>query len=480
MDYPEQLRPYVDEQMAPVRGVRIRQSFRVEHRGFQIARNPERVPIVINNFNRLEYLRATVKALRGRGYENLYVIDNASTYEPLLDYYRDSGLNVFYAEENVGYLALWKTSIQKHFVGNHYVYTDSDIELAPECPADIVAYLNWVLDNAPHAAKVGPGLRIDDLPATYALRDEVVAHERQFQASPIAPGIFSAAIDTTFALYRPGVMGGWWLPSIRTGEPYVARHLPWYADSANPSAEEINYRATVSAVTHWTKTEDMLAKEWGTGPRLHEHFDHAYCINLARRADRWEEANRQFEAMGLHVERFEAVDGSTLDGLPATVTLAQSQAAIPGVVGCSLSHRLVLEDARCRGFQRVLILEDDVEFVPDADELFAGYINQVPDDWTMLYFGGNHQGGLEMVTRNVARIGGTYTTNAYAVTADTIERLLQVLPARPQDVKVPVDVFYASIHAQEPCYVFRPHLAFQRDGYSDVEQAHVDYGFLRD
>lgn len=256
VDHPAHMQPYVIEQMRPAFGVRIGMDFRVEHRGYSINKNPQLTPIIVNNFNRLSYLSRVIDSLRNRGYENLYVIDNNSTYEPLLDYYRESRLRVFYLNENVGYLALWRTPIYKNFTHSYYAYTDSDIEPAEDCPADFVTYFKQVLDRRADVAKVGFGLKIDDLPEHYSLRTEVIRHEMQFHMRSVEPDLYDSPIDTTMALYRPKAMGGWWLPAIRTSEPYVARHLPWYADSANPTAEERYYQATSTASTHWTQMEN--------------------------------------------------------------------------------------------------------------------------------------------------------------------------------------------------------------------------------
>ena len=252
---PAQLKEYAAQEMALAHGVRVRQSFKVDGRGFSLKREPKRVPIVINSYNRVAYLERQVAALRELGYENLYVIDNASTYEPLLDYYERENLRVFYLDANVGYLSLWKTSVRKEFLSNYYVYTDPDILPAEECPDDFVRHFGEVLDRYPDAAKAGFGLKINDLPDSYAERDGVVAHEQKFWQRRIAPGLFQAPIDTTLALYRPSVSGGWWLPAVRTDAPYIARHLPWYADSANPSEEDVFYRGSAEQLTHWTGNE---------------------------------------------------------------------------------------------------------------------------------------------------------------------------------------------------------------------------------
>lgn len=240
--------------------VDVRQNFALERVEFNIGSSPMSTPILVNNFNRLSCLKRLVDALRMRGYENIYVIDNSSTYEPLLDYYDSERLRVFYLSENVGYLALWRTGVGAHFVGNYYVYTDSDIEPTPECPGDFIEHFAHALNRHIGIDKVGFGLKIDDLPRHYALRDSVIEHEKQFLTSTLEPGLYRAPIDTTFALYRPGAAGGSWLQCLRTGEPYVARHLPWYEDSACPTEEEKYYRQTTQTSTHWTCKHGSDAK----------------------------------------------------------------------------------------------------------------------------------------------------------------------------------------------------------------------------
>lgn len=259
--------------MRQVPGVGVTQDFVVD-RGQDIVTHPETTPIIINNFNRLRYLQRLLAALSARAYENVYVIDNSSTYEPLLRYYRDSGLRVFYLDANVGYLALWTTPVGANFVDCHYVYTDVDIEPTPECPDDFIARFRDVLSRYPDVGKVGFGLQTDDLPSSYDLRDQVVEHERGLLTDPVEPGLYRAPIDTTFALYRPGAEGGAWVPGIRTDRPYLARHLPWYTDSSHPDNEEAYFRATALTSSHWTmldqvgETGSMTVMLWGEPVRV--------------------------------------------------------------------------------------------------------------------------------------------------------------------------------------------------------------------
>src|SRR5581483_1069322 len=206
-------------------------------------RSPLRCPVIINCRDRLSPLVSLVEWLERVGQDEIYLLDNDSTYPPLLDYYEKSPHEVIRLGENLGHQALWLTDVLKDriFSSEHYVYTDPDIVPLPECPPDAFDFFRDVLERFPEYHKVGFGLRIDDIPDHYRFKAEVVAWEEQFWGQSLASGLFRAPIDTTFALYR--ARGGHDLDkAIRTGYPYLARHVSWYCDSRNPSAEERYYR----------------------------------------------------------------------------------------------------------------------------------------------------------------------------------------------------------------------------------------------
>jgi hypothetical protein len=210
-------------------------------------------PIVINNYNRLACLCRLVDRLKGDGYLNIYIIDNNSSYGPLLSYYQKNDLKVFYLNQNVGYLALWKTDLYKYFIDDYYVYTDPDIIPDDGCPSNYLEVFKKFLDDWPVLDKVGFGLRIDDLPSHCRLKEEVIKHESNFWASRLADNLFDAPIDTTFALYRPGASGEAAVTtSGRTGFPYVAQHRPWYVNHSNLSEEDKWYSKCKKTDTHWS------------------------------------------------------------------------------------------------------------------------------------------------------------------------------------------------------------------------------------
>ena len=185
--------------------------------------------------------------------KNIYIIDNASTYLPLLKFYKKTRYAVFKLNQNVGHLALWKTHIFKWFENTYYVYTDPDILPIENCPLNSVEYFKRILDKYPKNDKVGFGLKIDDLPDYYSLKNKVIDWESQYWKNEIEKNLYIAKIDTTFALYRPNTKGDWQLSALRTGGKYIARHLSWYIDYKKLSLEDEFYMKTANNASSWNQ-----------------------------------------------------------------------------------------------------------------------------------------------------------------------------------------------------------------------------------
>lgn len=218
--------------------------------------NPLEIPVIINNRNRLTYLLQLIGWLEKAGMKNIVILDNDSTYRPLLDYYSKTPHRVIRLGANIGHLALWKTDVFREFKKRYYIYTDPDVVPVEDCPADLAAFLLKQLQTYSSIEKIGIGLKIDDLPDHYSGKAKVIEWETEYWEKPVAESVFNAEVDTTFALYRPYTNGAKWVaPAYRTGPPYVARHLPWYENSADPGEENLYYiKHARQGATHWTET----------------------------------------------------------------------------------------------------------------------------------------------------------------------------------------------------------------------------------
>jgi hypothetical protein len=232
----------------------VNKSFRIKTKLYHIIHKHhelKRYPIIINNFNRLEYLQQQIEWLLKSGQTNLHIIDNASTYEPLLRFYKTVPASVYMLDKNVGHESFWKTHLHQRFGKYYHVYTDPDVLPDENTPTDFMYYFKSLLDKYPTIKKVGFGLRINDLPDYYPKKQEVINWESQFYANAVEPNVYKAMIDTTFALYRSGAAFQCWNDTLRTGGEYMLKHMPWYEDANNLSSESTYYLQQATAVSSW-------------------------------------------------------------------------------------------------------------------------------------------------------------------------------------------------------------------------------------
>ena len=195
---------------------------------------------------------------------------------------------------------------------------------------------------------------------------------------------------------------------------------------------------------------------------LNNYFEKIYYLNLERRPDRNKECIDELTKYGILAERFNAIDAKELNLKPW--------------MGCLLSNLEIIKTAKERGFKNILILEDDVIFNDNFDDLFNSYINQVPNNWDMLYLSGNHNEHsgchVNKISDNVIKCFITYSTHSFAINSSVYDLIINYLT---NDQTKPVDVLYTDIQRMCNAYSLSPGLTTQRVGFSDIENTVVDH-----
>jgi glycosyltransferase involved in cell wall biosynthesis len=223
--------------------------------------------IFICSYNRHNPLQHLVNCLLSRGYNNIVILDNQSTYKPLLDWYKtlnDTPVVIYNCKHNYGPGALDRCRFEEeefrsrylHIIENEYhVYTDSDVVPVDEIPNDFIDDMVEIAKKY-EIPKLGLSLRIDDLPEHFSLKQQVIAHEGDFfHRGYIADDkcqVFKAPVDTTFALNAPGLNCGLYGEAYRMGGLYFARHAPWYYDTNNLPDDEKYYYQHITQISHWS------------------------------------------------------------------------------------------------------------------------------------------------------------------------------------------------------------------------------------
>ena len=211
-----------------------------------IIQTTSRIPIVINNRNRLTTTKNMVeKLLALNEKEHIIILDNGSEYPTLLEWYdsllachiKRKRVHVYFLP-NLGHLALWEIELQK-LLGEFFVYTDSDIELNADFPDNWKEImLTTILDTGINISALA--IKVDDIPEHYELKKQVIHNESRWWQVEAKRDYYYADTDTTFFMMR-----NTWdnqFPSVRIAEKnMVCRHLPWYLDLSNLDEEERYY-----------------------------------------------------------------------------------------------------------------------------------------------------------------------------------------------------------------------------------------------
>jgi hypothetical protein len=195
------------------------------------------------------------------------------------------------------------------------------------------------------------------------------------------------------------------------------------------------------------------------------HIQQIVYINLDRRTDRRSEMEQQLRDMGLSGERFSAIQTD------------------PGFIGCAQSHLAVLELARDRGWDNVLVLEDDFLFLFDREgvdqRLNAFFDLKIPYD--VLMFGHNIQKS-EPYNNVVCRAINVQSATGYLVHSrfydtliNTFRQAVPLLSTTHKHWLYANDQSWKCLQPISQWFCMNVRMGRNRPGYSDLGRCYVDH-----
>jgi hypothetical protein len=220
------------------------------------------IAIFVTNKNRLDVgFRDQINWWLETGMTDITVLDNGSTYPPLLKFYEEikGRVRVIFIP-NLGERApwaFWDLGYRDQFEDRHVIVNDSDCCPDKDCPKDLIPKMFDVLEAYPDCKKVSAGLRIDNLPEHFKFRDKAIDEDKEnwrHRVEPEIPGLprlFHSHTDTSLTIYRNSKTVLWNDMQFRTDFPYVCKHYPWYTDSRPLHATEEERYYTKHIGTGW-------------------------------------------------------------------------------------------------------------------------------------------------------------------------------------------------------------------------------------
>jgi glycosyl transferase, family 25 len=136
--------------------------------------------------------------------------------------------------------------------------------------------------------------------------------------------------------------------------------------------------------------------EQTTSSFLQQYFDKIFVLSVPRFTERHTTVAEKLNGLRyvffwgadkLKLDFEAAKQDGTYDEVTTKKYQRQGKALNIGELACSLSHRMLYSEMIKNNWQRVLILEDDVVPLHNALKLLPQTLQQLPQDWELVYLG---------------------------------------------------------------------------------------------
>ena len=235
---------------------------------------PDDVPIIIPVFNTATYLRSMINQLEERGWTNIIICDNGSTYQPMIDLLDElsSNYHVVLWNKNLGPRTYTEDKDICSRMPKYFIVTDPDLLFNEKMPASSINKMKRIVDMY-GVSKVGLAIDIDspeERERFFSPRQvdlwERTYWSRKIEQYPEKDDLYAAPIDTTFCLYNrdqflseidhvPGRMTCN-TSAIRIAGRFTCRHMGWWAKQPLTDEEHEFYKSTHT----WSSTENEKKK----------------------------------------------------------------------------------------------------------------------------------------------------------------------------------------------------------------------------
>lgn len=193
--------------------------------------------------------------------------------------------------------------------------------------------------------------------------------------------------------------------------------------------------------------------------KLNEYFDRIVYLNKASRVDRNNQVQQTLKRWNIDAARFQAIEHES----PR--------------MSFNLSCMAILEEFLESKSNRLLMLEDDVQFLPEF--VFVGEsLRELNNyEWAMVYLGANLWNfPFKMITRRLIQIDGAWTTHAAGFSRWGAELITkQFKPVMNEWIFD--DWLAKEFHPNSylKSFMTYPMVAIQHNGHSDLMNEPIDY-----
>jgi GR25 family glycosyltransferase involved in LPS biosynthesis len=195
-----------------------------------------------------------------------------------------------------------------------------------------------------------------------------------------------------------------------------------------------------------------------------------YVINLKHRKDR--KTHITSELKKIRCKTYKLIEGINGNDLINTTKLSN------GMLGLNQTYLKIYDEWSREKNDSILIIEDDCIFLENFNSELNLYMSNIPDNWEMVYFGGNHNyhmgSGTEKINPYCIKLNHTFTAHCVLLKNYVFEELIQNI----KYMTIENDVMMANLQKKYNSYSSAKALTSQLIGFSNIENKFVNYNGL--
>lgn len=210
--------------------------------------------------------------------------------------------------------------------------------------------------------------------------------------------------------------------------------------------------------------------------KIDQYFDCVYLLNLQKRPQRMEISDKRMRFCEIEYTKFGATDGSVMGPVWKAFSEKNFHFKNPNYLGCAISHLSIYRDALERGYEKILILEDDNRIRYDANKHFEKILPQIPESFELLYLGfiplsddctrwDYNVFSSNFISPNVFTSKNLWGLYAYGISSSLMAELLEIYS---NEFPMELDRYFVNfIQPRGKSYGITPQIFAAEDGESD-------------
>jgi GR25 family glycosyltransferase involved in LPS biosynthesis len=204
---------------------------------------------------------------------------------------------------------------------------------------------------------------------------------------------------------------------------------------------------------------------------LNDITNEIYVLNLKKREDRLNHIKKELKKINCNnYSIVESIDGNQIENKTNLKN---------GMYGLILTYLKIFNLSKNNDSTNIIIIEDDCVFSEDFCEKIETFLSEVPNDWKMLYFGGNHNTHMNYtqplkISKNVIKLINTFSAHCIVLKKEIFTEIIEDLTK----LNIENDVLLTMYQKKYPSYSTSEKITWQLDNHSDIENKYTNYDWI--